>query len=329
MSSQLQILKQQHRKIDIRYIEPGLQTQVTVLVVDRRSSLVVELKDDTKDSSYESMGFGTYSNRKATVLSYVSIFESLWKQSELYEKVSELYEQLKVHDKMQTEFINIAAHELRTPIQPIIGLAQILRSKKENIRYPSYDEYLSVIIRNAGRLKELTGNILDIARIENQSINLNKGVVDIDSVILNAVQDIKNQIDNNPEVRLLYDSTKEDVLFVEADKDRLTQVISNLLSNAINFTKKGTIYINREKKEEEEEAGCSVIVSIKDTGAGIDSEILPMLFTKFATKSYKGNGLGLFISKRIMEAHGGDIWGKNNTDGTKGATFAISLPCIS
>ena len=132
----VQMLKQQHRNIDIRYIEPGLQTQVTILVVDRKSSLVVELKDDTKESSYEAMGLGTYSNRKATVLSYVSIFESLWKQSELYEKVSELYEQLKVRDKMQTEFINIAAHELRTPIQPIIGLAQILRSRKENIAIP-------------------------------------------------------------------------------------------------------------------------------------------------------------------------------------------------
>lgn len=323
----VQILKQQHRKIDIRYIEPGLQTQVTVLVVDRRSSLIVELKDDTKESSYEVMGFGTYSNKKATVLSYVSIFESLWKQSELYEKVSELCEQLKVHDKMQTEFIDIAAHELRAPIQPIIGLAQILRSKKENISTPLYDEYLSVIIRNARRLKELTGNILDIARIESQSINLNKEVVDIDRVILNAVQDKKNQIDNNQEVRLLYDSSKEDVIFVEADKDRLAQVISNLLSNAINFTKKGTISINKEKKEEG--ARCSVIISIKDTGTGIDHEILPRLFTKFATKSYKGTGLGLFISKRIVEAHGGDIWGKNNTDGTKGATFAISLPCIS
>ena len=167
---------------------------------------------------------------------------------------------------------------------------------------------------------------MDIARIESQSINLNKEVVDIDSVILNAVQDIKNQIDNNQEVRLLYDSSKEDVIFVEADKDRLAQVISNLLSNAITFTKKGTISINKEKKKE---AGCSVIVSIKDTGTGIDHEIQPRLFTKFATKSYKGTGLGLFISKNIVEAHGGDIWGKNNTDGTKGATFAISLPCIS
>ena len=129
-------LKQQHRKIDIRYIEPGLQTHVSIVVVDRKSSLVVELKDDEKKSSYEAMGLGTYSNRKATVLSYVSIFESLWKQSELHEKLSELCEQLKWMekvDRIQTEFINIAANELRTPIQPIMGLAEILRSKKDEM----------------------------------------------------------------------------------------------------------------------------------------------------------------------------------------------------
>jgi len=130
------------------------------------------------------MGLGIYTNRKASVLSYVSMFESLWKQTELYEQVGRLYEQLKVHDKLQEEFINIAAHELRTPIQPILGLAEILRSKKESITITNvYDEYLSVIIRNARRLKELTDNILDIARIESKSMTLNKEVVDIDSVI--------------------------------------------------------------------------------------------------------------------------------------------------
>ena len=317
----VQLLKQQNRNIEIRYSEPGLQTQVTILVVDRKSSLVVELKDDAKESSYEAMGLGAYSNRKAAVLSYVSLFESLWKQTELYEKVCEVCEQLKFRDKMQTEFINTAAHELRTPIQPIIGLAEILRSRKEVITAPIYDEYLSVIIRNAMRLKELTGNILDIARIESQSIILNREVVQIDSLILNALQDIKSQIGINQEVRLLYDSRKEDAIFVEADKDRITQVISNLLSNAINFTKRGTIAITKEKKEE---AG-SVNISVGDTGTGIDPEIFPRLFTKFATKSDKGIGLGLYISKRIVEAHGGRIWAKNNT-GRKGATFTFSLP---
>lgn len=316
----VQMLKRQNHNIEIRYSEPGLQTQVTILVVDRKSSLVVELKDDTKESSYEAMGLGAYSNRKATVLSYVSIFESVWKQTELYGKVSELCEQLKVRDKTQTEFINIAAHELRTPIQPIIGLAEILRSRKENITPPMYDEYLSVIIRNARRLKELTGNILDLARIESLSINLNKEVVDIDSVILNALQDIKSQNSNNHQVKILYDSEKGDTMFVKVDKDRITQVISNLLRNAINFTKEGTITITKKKKD----AG-SAIITIEDTGTGIDPEILPRLFTKFTKKSDKGTGLGLYISKGIVEAHGGRIWAENNTAG-KGATFTFSLP---
>ncbi|MDP9287110.1 MAG: HAMP domain-containing histidine kinase [Thermoproteota archaeon] len=316
----VQMLKRQNHNIEIRYSEPGLQTQVTILVVDRKSSLVVELKDDTKESSYEAMGLGAYSNRKATVLSYVSIFESVWKQTELYGKVSELCEQLKVRDKTQTEFINIAAHELRTPIQPIIGLAEILRSRKENITPPMYDEYLSVIIRNARRLKELTGNILDLARIESLSINLNKEVVDIDSVILNALQDIKSQNSNNHQVKILYDSEKGHTIFVKADKDRITQVISNLLRNAINFTKEGTITITKKKKD----AG-SAIITIEDTGTGIDPEILHRLFTKFTKKSDKGTGLGLYISKGIVEAHGGRIWAENNTAG-KGATFTFSLP---
>ena len=318
-------LRQQHRKIDIRYIEPGLQTYVTIVVVDRKSSLVVELKDDEK----KSMGLGTYSNRKATVLSYVSIFESLWKQSELHEKLSELCEQLKIRDKIQTEFINIAAHELRTPIQPIMGLAEILRSKKDEIANSNmYYEYLSIIIRNARKLKDLTDNILDIARIESQSINLNKQVVNIDTLIRDAVQDVtKDQSDVTQDVKLLYhnvtrkrDVADHEVIEVYVDRGRISQVISNLISNAFNFTKKGVVTITKEKRIED----GSVIVSVKDTGSGIDPQILPRLFTKFTTGSEKGTGLGLYICKTIIEAHGGKIWGENNDD--RGATFSFSLP---
>jgi two-component system sensor histidine kinase VicK len=319
----------QHRKIDIHYIEPGLQTYVTIVVVDRKSSLVVELKDDTKESSYEAMGLGTYSNRKATVLSYVSIFESLWKQSELYEKLRELCEDLKIRDKIQTEFINIAAHELRTPVQPIMGLAEILRSKKDEIASSKmYDEYLSIIIRNARKLKDLTDNILDIARIESQSINLNKQMVNIDTVILDAVQGVtKNQSEVTHDVKLLYhnitrklDLVDHEVILVYVDRGKISQVISNLISNAFNFTKKGAVTITKDKRIED----GSVIVSIKDTGSGIDPQILPRLFTKFTTGSEKGTGLGLYICKTIIEAHGGKIWGENNDDG--GATFSFSLP---
>jgi two-component system, OmpR family, sensor histidine kinase VicK len=318
-----------HAKIEMRYIEPSLQSQVTTLIVDRKSSLVVELKDDTKESIYEAIGLGIYSNRKATVLSYVSIFESLWKQTELHEQLETLYEQLKIHDQMQKEFINVAAHELRTPIQPIIGLAEILRSKKDMITTSRdvYDEYLSIIIRNARKLKELTDNILDVARIESQSMKLNKQKADIASLILQAIEEsIENQTNIiNHNVKLMYNPSRkndESNTLLSVDKARIIQVITNLISNAIAFTKKGVISITKETRMEED--GSSVIVTLKDTGSGIDPQILPRLFTKFTTRSEKGTGLGLYICKRIIEAHGGKIWGGNN-DG-EGATFGFSLP---
>jgi two-component system sensor histidine kinase VicK len=323
-----------HPKIEMRYIEPSLQSQVTTLIVDRKSSLVVELKDDTKESIYEAIGLGIYSNRKATVLSYVSIFESLWKQTELHEQLETLYEQLKIHDQMQKEFINVAAHELRTPIQPIIGLAEILRSKKDMITTSTdvYDEYLSIIIRNARRLKELTDNILDVARIESQSMRLNKQEADIDNLILEAIQEsIENQTTIiNHNVKLMYNPTRRNdesnLSLVSVDKGKIIQVITNLISNAIAFTKKGVISMTKETRKEED-GSSSVIVTLKDTGSGIDPQILPSLFTKFATRSEKGTGLGLYICKRIVEAHGGKIWGENNDD--KGATFGFSLPIIT
>lgn len=322
----VRMLKHQPR-IEVRYIEPGLQTHVSILIVDRKASIAVELKDDTKNSAYDAMGLGIYTNRKASVLSYVSMFESLWKQTELYGQVGRLYEQLKVHDKLQEDFINIAAHELRTPIQPILGLAEILRSKKDSITITSvYDEYLSVIIRNARRLKELTDNILDIARIESKSMTLNKEVVDIDIVIGDAAEDIiKNEVEPNHDVTLLFDSSRkrgDDSILVEIDRARIRQVICNLISNAVNFTKLGTISIT--KRERRKQKAGSVIVSVKDTGSGIDPQILPRLFTKFTTRSERGTGLGLYICKRIIEAHGGKIWGKNNSD--QGAVFSFTLP---
>ena len=159
-------------------------------------------------------------------------------------------------------------------------------------------------------------------------------------MILNVVQDYRNLLekdnnnddnnnDNNNNITLLYEFKNDGIFFVEADRYRLTQVISNLLNNAIKFIKEGggggaeggTISITLEKKEDTQE----VLIAIKDSGTGIHSDILPRLFSKFATKSEKGTGLGLFISKSIVKAHGGRIWAENNSDG-KGATFYLSLP---
>jgi signal transduction histidine kinase len=306
--------------VDFRIADESLRFRITIMLIDKKDCLITETKDDFAENSYDAMGLTTYSNSKSIVLSYVSIFEGLWKQSELYE-------QLKVHNKMQKEFINVAAHELRTPIQPILGLSAVLRSKTKDT---DQHELLDAIIRNAKRLQRLTENILDVTRIESQSLQLKKERFSLNEIIRNVINDVNNQagfrnINNNKTVTILFEP-KEDV-FVEADKVRIYEVISNLLKNAIQFTKEGTITIAAAGAE----AGAEkidykeVIVSVKDTGTGIDPDILPRLFTKFSSKSVAGTGLGLFISKSIVEAHGGKMWGENNADG-RGATFYFNLP---
>jgi signal transduction histidine kinase len=240
------------------------------------------------------------------------------------------YEKLKETDKMKDEFINVAAHELRSPIQPILGITGLLRSK---IKDKELLELIDVTIRNAKTLCTLTENILDVTKIETQSLKLNKEQFDLNDVIVNCINDITISTDfKNKEngIKIVYEPKRG--IFVEADKSRVTQVISNLLSNALKFTE-GTISVSivKEKKKEEDgnstDDGSEVIVSVKDTGAGIHPEILPRLFSKFVTTSYKGTGLGLFICKSIIESHGGRIWAKNNPDG-KGAEFYLQLPTI-
>ena len=227
------------------------------------------------------------------------------------------YEKLKEADKAQKEFINVAAHELRTPIQPVLGLSDILRSKMKDSKQR---ELLEVITRNAKRLQRLSEDILDVTRIESQTLVLNKEQFNLNEAISNAIQDHKNEIEKiNGNLKLLY-KTNDENIFVKADRLRLSQVISNLVRNAIKFTKEGDILIAVRKDDD-----SRVIVSVKDTGSGIDPEIEPRLFSKFASKSFEGTGLGLFICKSIVEAHDGRIWAENNADG-KGATFSFSIP---
>jgi signal transduction histidine kinase len=338
IEQKIQDLKQHcpNRVIDVRFIEKMSETKATILVVDRKASLVMELRDDSKTTFIEAIGLSTYSNSKAGVSSYVAIFENLWNQTELYQNVKEALEslaqsnkqlalaneQLKIHDKMQEEFINIAAHELRTPIQPILGLSQIIQYESKDIKQR---ELLDIIIRNAKRLQVLANDILDVTKIESNSLQLSKEQFSLNEMISNTIADSRNRIKkeykDSVKLVLVFNAKVEEDIFVNADKSRIYQVISNLLSNAIKFTRgEASITIIVEKKEEE------TLVSIKDTGVGIDSEILPRLFTKFARKpEIGGTGLGLFISKSIIEAHGGRIWAENNPDG-KGATFYFSLP---
>jgi signal transduction histidine kinase len=230
------------------------------------------------------------------------------------------YEKLKESDRMKDEFVNIAAHELRTPIQPILGLSEILRPKlnKED------SGYMDVIVRSAKRLQRLTEEILDVTKIESQSLKLRKEEFNLNDVIISCINDLTLNIYTNKkkDVKIVYEPKD---IFILADKGRISQVISNLLSNADKFAPRGTISIVSNLNSSQNKDNNQAIISVKDNGQGIDSDILPKLFTKFATKSFSGTGLGLYISKSIVEAHGGRIWAQNNSDG-KGATFSFSLP---
>jgi signal transduction histidine kinase len=239
------------------------------------------------------------------------------------------YEKLKESDNMKNEFINVAAHELRTPIQPILTLTEVLRSKISNTEQ---QELSDVILRNAKRLQRLTNDILDVTRIESQSLNLKKEWFNLNDVISNTVDDIITNSELakpfEKRIKLLYQPHD---IFIEADKARITQVIFNLLNNAVKFTE-----AKENGGEQEGERIVSIAaentddgyaaVTVKDSGIGIDVEILPRLFEKFASKSFSGTGLGLFISKSIIKAHGGEIWAENNTNERSGATFRFSLP---
>ena len=293
-----------------------------ILLIDNSKVLTMSDKDDGLAS------IAVYSDNKSLAKNFGSLLDSLWNETEMLESIivakdnladlnkqlAEANEQLKIHARMQREFIDVAAHELRTPIQSILGHAELLEEDTiaeeggetttvgregggvgeigSNIN--NKRNSLKAIIRNAKRLEQLSQLILDVTKIENKSLNLRKELLNLNDVILTAIDDlivytVKDPYKKDNYTKLRYEPIENDV-FVDADKSRLTQVIFNLLRNAVKFTKEGTITIKAEKKEDH------VLVSIKDTGSGIDPEIIPRLFTKFATKSNEGTGLGLFIS---------------------------------
>ena len=328
--------------IDIKYLETETGIKNKYLITDRKNSLVIELKDKDDDNGNNNylrqkedenfttamtssqtsttiLGTSIYSNSKSTVLSYLAVFETLWRQTELLEE-------LKQADILKTEFINVAAHELRTPTQSIIGYCEMLEAFPEK-----KEDFLTPIKRNAERLYKLTQDILDVARIESNSLNLNIEKVELNEIVEESVREFfskPSNIKKDVKVSFNANSQSNNKIFAFADKNRIQQVIFNLLDNASKFTEKGEINLSIEKYNDHDAK-----IRIQDTGKGIDSEILPRLFEKFATKSERGTGLGLYISKNIVEAHGGRIWIENNnnnnnttTNDSKGTVFIFTLP---
>jgi two-component system, OmpR family, sensor histidine kinase VicK len=305
----------------------GNESESGIMIIDSSHFMSAELVNPTSETFSEAIGIALYSNSKRSTSMLRSFFNSLWNQAELYKR-------LELQEKMEKEFINMAAHEIRTPVQPLLGMTDILmsqfeeeeeqqeRGKKNKKEITVTKEEIEMIARNAKRLERLTSDILEASRIESNTLKLNEKLIDLNENIRIVVNDEKSAIPRGMELKIIFEQRESTPLFVKGDKSRLFEVLTNLIGNAIKFTDSGgTITVTVEKSAAKNEA----LVSIKDTGNGIDREILPRLFTKFASKSDKGTGLGLYLSKGIIEAHGGRIWAENNTEG-KGATFRFTLP---
>jgi signal transduction histidine kinase len=235
-------------------------------------------------------------------------------------KLMKANESLKIKDEAQNQFINVAAHELRTPIQPILNAIYLLQSA--NLSTVKKNQYMDIIKRNTEKLGRLAEDILDVTRIESNSLKLMNERLNLHDLILNSIEEYKRDIGLiYKDLMVNYENSNKSI-YVRGDKMRLSQVLHNLLDNAGKFTKKGTITVATVIKSDK------VQVTVKDTGIGIHPEIFAKLFSKFVTKSDRGTGLGLFISKSIIEAHGGNIWAESGSQ-QKGATFIFTLPLLN
>lgn len=307
-----------------RTLIDGSNSQHGLYIIDSLKFLRVELVKPEAESFLEAIGFAIYSNNKRSADLYRWMFELLWN-----ERIINL--ESKKSNQMQKEFMNVAAHELRTPIQPIVGLAHLLRFEKEYMKGKE-QESLDIIIRNAERLQRLAENILDASRIESQRLTLRKVKFKLDDLLSNIVhtyykESMNSVASKKGDVSVLFEPPNENIV-VEADKERISQVVRNILSNALEFTNEGNVLVTlRKERQQEKERAQIAVVTVTDTGCGIDSAVMPKIFEKFVTRSDKGTGLGLFVSKSIIQAHEGEIWVQNNTKGQKGATFCFTLPC--
>ena len=303
----------------ILYLVTRILRPISLLTLATREIKKGNLSYQVEQKSKDELGELTDSFN--SMISSIRIY--IDEQRRLSDELKTANDEIAQRERMKDEFINVAAHEMRTPVQPILGLSELLKSKKHGNNATESDreeeELLDMIISNAKRLLLLEENILDVSRLENKILKLNKEQCDLAEIISNAIHDADNQIDKNM-VELRYNTTESKTLLF-ADRAKLTQVVSNLLNNAIKVTKSGSITVNLEKDYNQ------AIISVKDTGPGIDPAVESKLFMKFVTSSSSGTGLGLFISKSIVEAHGGTISAYNNTNGN-GATFTFTLPLL-
>lgn len=335
--SMMALAVDQGKNLDIRPVQmtsAGVTvTTVTILVIDRKESLVIEKIDDSKDDFIDATGSATRSNSKPTVLSYISIFESLWQQTELYEQVkgsNEKLERANEHllatERAKEEFISMISHELKTPIVPLKGYAQmLLRPKFMGAINEKQRKAISSMLRNIEKLQALVDDVMDVYKLDLGKIKFSNCYTDIGTLIKQTIAELRpltsaKQIDLSEDIR--------DNGQVLCDPDRIEQVLSNLIKNSIDFVPDkagGKITVSVEKDNTN-----NVTLTVEDNGIGIKPEKAGKLFQKFyqidtgATRRHGGTGLGLVICRGIVEAHGGKIW--VDTAHKNGTAIKFTLP---
>ena len=333
----------------------GEQPRSTILVVDRKFSLIMELKDDSKDSFIEAIGPSIYSNSTSSVLSYVTIFENLWQQSELYdqiklanERLAEKSEQIVLkdkelqnlvfkllqEDKSKEEFMSMVSHELKTPISVIkFYTDMLLKISKMGQTTDAQKKALATIYRNVDKLELLVNDILDVYKLDIGKMNITKSHIDVGELVNETISDLNSFI---VEKNIKVFTDIKDNQSVNCDQKRIEQVLSNLIKNSIDFVprEKGIITIKvehydgtKDKRQMNEGIIYPVknmtLFSIEDNGPGIPADKSENIFKKFyqidtsLTRKHGGTGLGLTICKGIVEGHGGTIWiDKSSNEGT-------------
>jgi signal transduction histidine kinase len=343
--------------VSIRHVYGEGQSNLPeVLLVDRKSCFEYKGKDGDLDDEA-----GIYSSNSALVGSLVAMFDNLWDQAMAYdtfreayrmkddaiEKQRELYDKLREAGRLKDEFINIAAHELRTPIMPILAGVELLESELHgNELTPAIKDDLAILSRNAKRLLKLSEDILQASRIETGRLKLYLEQVNINALISDVIMDIEKKYMQQSKVvaaiekadlrslithvigeksesprKVITFDPGQNMPLIESDRNKVTEVVFNILDNAMKFidAREGAIQVSTRL------SGPSVFVNVRDNGRGIDPSIRDKIFEKFTTRSEKGSGLGLYIARSIVEAHGGQIWAGTNSDGN-GVTFTFNLP---
>ncbi|VFJ13469.1 ATP-binding protein [Candidatus Nitrosocosmicus franklandus] len=320
-SSEIKKIQSKYPDIYFRDLEPVITSFNRIMVIDRENTVILEVTDDGQLKFTEALGKAIFIDGSKTSETIASIFDSLWTQSEIHNRLKEAHEKLKVHGKMQSRFMDLVAHELRTPLQSILGITEIL---KEDIQNNDQNFMLQIIMSNARRLRRLSENILDITRLEGNILYLNKEEFSLNELVKSTISDYITNIEYNKSISFEYKNFDKEFV-VTADKFRITQVIQNLVDNSIRFTKSkgGKIVLTLSEKIIHSKE--IVVISVTDNGEGLKPELLSRLFTKFSSDSYYGAGIGLYLCRKLIEAHGGRIWAMNNKN-KNGCTFSFGIP---